>query len=166
MSVSRSSNPTELAQGSDFIESRMRSYAELAQSAAVLGPVIDDVGLDLTEDELAEKVSSEVNLDTVLLSITATDDDPTVAADISTAVIASLREAIDDAEPRDGDGEPTVSIFVARAAQVPGEASSPRPLLNAAVGALVGLAVASGAVVVRWGRSGARNPRPASRREV
>src|SRR5687768_505718 len=45
---------TDLAQGSNFAEKQMASYAEVATSPRVLAPVIERLGLRTTLEELAE----------------------------------------------------------------------------------------------------------------
>ena len=49
---------TDLAQGSDFAEKQMTSYAEVATSPRVLTPVINQLGLRTTPKELAESVKA------------------------------------------------------------------------------------------------------------
>jgi succinoglycan biosynthesis transport protein ExoP len=46
---------SELAQGSDFAEKQMSSYADAARSPKVLNPVIAQVGLSMTPVELGQQ---------------------------------------------------------------------------------------------------------------
>ena len=84
---------SDLAQGSDFAEKQMASYAEVATSPQVLEPVINRLGLRTTPKELAESVEATVPADTVILEIAATDPDPTRAAQIANAVGEELAKA-------------------------------------------------------------------------
>ena len=64
---------TDLAQGSNFAEKQMSSYAEVATSPRVLAPVIGQLGLRTTPKELSESVEVTVPVKTVILEISATD---------------------------------------------------------------------------------------------
>ena len=84
---------TDLAQGSNFAAKQMSSYAEVATSPRVLAPVIQQLGLRTTSDELAESVEVTAPADTVILEIAATDRNPARAAQIANAVGQELKSA-------------------------------------------------------------------------
>lgn len=66
----------DIAQDSAGAERQVKSFAEVAKAPVVLQPTIDRLGLDVTPDELAERVSVTVPRDTAVLDIAVTDTDP------------------------------------------------------------------------------------------
>ncbi|WP_418606262.1 YveK family protein [Georgenia sp. SUBG003] len=61
---------SDLAQGSTFTEKQITSYAEVATTPLVLGPVIDDLGLDTTPTGLKSALTVTVPPETVMVDIT------------------------------------------------------------------------------------------------
>jgi tyrosine-protein kinase len=139
---------TDLAQGSNFAEKQMSSYAEVATSPRVLAPVIQQLGLQTTPKKLAESVEATVPVDTVILEIAVTDPNPTRAAQIANAVGQGLAEATAELSPK-RDGTETVKANIIADAQVPDKASSPKILQNLGIGLIVGLLVGLGVAVLR-----------------
>jgi polysaccharide biosynthesis transport protein len=140
---------TDMAQLSNFAEKQMASYAEVATSPLVLGPVIDELGLRTTPKELAESVEATVPVSTVILEIAATDLDPTRATQIANAVGEQLKKAAGDLSPQKADGTKAVQATTIAAAQVPDQPSSPEVLQNLGVGLILGLLLGLGVAVLR-----------------
>jgi capsular exopolysaccharide synthesis family protein len=133
----------ELAQGSSFAQSQVKSYAEAVSTPRVLDSVIKRLGLSVTADELSKYVKASAPLDTVNIEITVSDTSPGQAADIANAVTSSFREVI-AAITKPTSGESQVSVSVLRNATVPDRPVSPNIELNLALGLLVGLALGVG----------------------
>ncbi|MFT4228692.1 MAG: polysaccharide biosynthesis tyrosine autokinase [Microbacterium sp.] len=142
VSSQRGETVSELVQGSQYTANLMQSYARLALTPSVLNPVIDEMGLDLTLVDLQAKLTSEVELNTVILSISAIDTDPQRAADIANNVVDSLAEAVRQLAPQDADGNPSVALTTVTTATPPTVPFAPNKSLLAATGALVGLIIA------------------------
>ncbi len=83
-------NSSDLAQGSTFTQRQVTTYADVVTTPYVLAPVIEELGLDLTPDQLAEQVSAEAPANTVLLDLQVTDPDPDQALAIAEAVADRL----------------------------------------------------------------------------
>ncbi len=66
----------DLSQGSTYMQNQMLSYATLATMPAVLNPVIDRLGLDMTAAQLAGSVNATASNDTVIIDIEATNASP------------------------------------------------------------------------------------------
>ena len=66
----------QLLQGGQFSAQRVKSYADLITSRELAKRVIADTGLDVSADDMTEKVSAEAVLDTVNLDITVTETAP------------------------------------------------------------------------------------------
>ncbi|MDQ4024041.1 MAG: Wzz/FepE/Etk N-terminal domain-containing protein, partial [Actinomycetota bacterium] len=62
---------------------RMQTYAQLATSESIARDVVLSLELDMTADELVDKISASAEPDTVLLTVTVTDQRPDLAADIA-----------------------------------------------------------------------------------
>jgi len=128
----------ELVQGSAFAQNQVTSYAEAVTTPRVLDPVIRELDLDVSADELAEDIVAIAPLDTVNIRITVTDASPTRAAAIADAVTERFREVIADiTKPADGPSQ--VSLSVLRDAVVPESPVSPDLKINLAIGLAVGL---------------------------
>ena len=139
---------SDIVQESQFTLQRVKSYTELVSSPQVLRPVIDDLSLGMSVDELRDRVSAESPLNTVLVDVTATDGNAERAARISDAVSRQLATTIGDLEkPRTGTSPVVVTLI--QPATVPGTPASPRPVLDLALGLLVGLAVGLAIAVLR-----------------
>ena len=149
IAVAGGESVTDLAQGSNFAEKQMSSYAEVATSPRVLAPVIQQLGLPTTPKELSESVEATVPANTVILEISATDLDPTRAAQIANAVGRELANAAGELSPAKEAGTEAVVATTIAEAEVPDKASSPKILQNLGVGVIVGLLMGLGVAVLR-----------------
>jgi len=142
---------TDLAQGSNFAEKQMSSYAEVATSPRVLTPVIAQLGLETTPKKLVDSKSVEatVPLDTVILEIAATDRNPARAAQIANAVGQELTKAAGELTPEKLDGTKAVQATPIAEAQIPDEPSSPKILQNLAAAVILGLLLGVGIAMLR-----------------
>jgi succinoglycan biosynthesis transport protein ExoP len=142
-------NTSDLVQGSNFTQKQVKSYTDLVTSPRVLIPVIEHLDLPTTPDALAQSITSDSPLDTVLINITVTDASPQVASDVANAVADSLATQVTELEqPSDAAVSP-VEINTVRTATPPSEPSSPNTVLNIVLGLLVGLAAGTGLAILR-----------------
>lgn len=139
----------ELQQGANFTQSRVTTYTNLVTTPIVMNPVIAQLDLGMTANELAKAVSAAAPLNTTLITITVTDSDPVKAADIANALGASLTAAVESIETPNGTDTSPVRLTRVKDALPPLSPSSPNVPLNLALGALVGLALGIGAAVLR-----------------
>lgn len=140
---------TEIQQGSSFTQARIATYVELIKEPYVLNPVIQELALPVTADTLAGRVTASAGLNTTLIKISATDADPTMAANIANAAGASLGAAIEAIETRNGQESSPLKTTRTRDATTPTSPVSPNVQLNLALGALIGLALGIGFAVLR-----------------
>lgn len=140
---------TDLSQGATYTQNQMLSFAQLAQTPAVLKPVIDDLKLTETPAQLAGAMSVSTPQNTVILQIAVADTSPQQAATIANAVAASLGSTVEQIAPKTATGKPTVSVRVIAKAAVPDTASSPNVRLNVLAGLILGLIVGVLIVVLR-----------------
>jgi len=147
--VQGATSGSDLAQGSTFAENQLTSYAQVATSPLVLQPVIDQLGLQTTPADLAEKVSAYAPTDTVIIQITVNDTDPARAAQIANAVGSQLASVASDLSPRRQDGSQAVKATVLAQAEVPIDPASPSILRNLAAGLILGLLLGIAVAILR-----------------
>ena len=139
----------DLNQGSTYTQAQMLSFAELADSELVLGPVADQLATGLTATDLASIITVSVQPNTVVLDITASTSNPTVAATIVDATVQSLKRSVLELAPKTAKGDTTVSIRTIEPPAVAISPSSPNTLVNTLAGLVLGIAVALIAIVIR-----------------
>jgi polysaccharide biosynthesis transport protein len=149
VSTQTASNVNDLTQGALYTQQAIKSYANVATAPIVLEPVIDRLGLDMTATELAEKVSCEVSLETVVLQITARDQSPAVAAGIANAISARLADVVDELTPTNQGEVSPVRITEIQGATAPLEPVTPNVRMALLVGAVAGLVIGCGLAVLR-----------------
>jgi capsular exopolysaccharide synthesis family protein len=149
VSVQSGETVGDLVQGSTYSQNQVRSYAQLATLPAVLGPVVDDLGLDIGTGALAAKVTASVPQNTVIISISATDPSPERAAAIANSVAAHLAKSVADLAPTPASGADPIRLSTVAEAGVPTTPSSPNPTANLVIGLVLGLALGIGAAVTR-----------------
>ncbi|GAA4415521.1 polysaccharide biosynthesis tyrosine autokinase [Georgenia halophila] len=139
----------ELQQGSTFTQAQLSSYAEVATSPFVLEPVIEEMGLDATPGQLAERLTVDVPPGTTILTITSSDQDAHQAATLANAVAAELSRAASELSPSQADGMEPVSATIVSPAVAPSSPSSPNVVLNLALGLVIGVVLGVAAAVLR-----------------
>lgn len=140
----------EVGQGSSAAQQKAKGYAEVATSSRVLEPVIRELGLDLTPAELARDVEVTTGTNSVTLSISVRDTDAARASATADAVAASLREfATTKLDPAPDGQASLVGIEVLEPATPAESPVSPRPVVDLALGLLIGGLVGYGGVLAR-----------------
>lgn len=141
VSTVEASNPDQKQIASAFVQERLRTYVELADSRRVLEPVIGDLDLKLSPEKLADYVSASSDHGTVLLTVSARATTPGGAARLSEAVAGSLTTTITDLESRNGKAQSGIRLAVANDASLPSTTSGPALWQCAAIGILLGAAL-------------------------
>lgn len=149
VSAAGASSVAELNAGNSFTQQIVRSYAEVVTTGLVLDPVISELGLDMTAEGLASRVSAVATLNTVIVDITVVDNEAEAAAKIANSVAANLIEVVPVLTPPNAEGVVPVKITVAQSATVPTAPVSPRVPLNITLGMLLGLVIGIGVAVLR-----------------
>ncbi|MFF4724679.1 polysaccharide biosynthesis tyrosine autokinase [Streptomyces mirabilis] len=157
-----SEDTAQLNQGQSFSEARVQSYASIVTTRQVTRPVVKELRLRTTPEELASRITAVAPLNTVLIDITVRDTEPKRAARIANAVAQRFSAVVERLEApkrapgsersrssRTGDGTSPVSLGVTQEAVAPVGPVSPRPLLNLAAGVLGGLLLGAGLVALR-----------------
>jgi capsular exopolysaccharide synthesis family protein len=149
ISTDTTGGSVEALNASLFTTQRVKSYAELATSRELMQKVIARLNLNLTPNQLAGKITSEVSVDTVIIVLTVTDADPAVAQQIAKAESELLTGYLTDLEtPLSGTGSPTKATVVDPASYNSNQVS-PKPVLNLVLGGFLGLLVGFGFAILR-----------------
>lgn len=138
----------ELVQVNALILEQVDTYTELVSTPLVLQPVIDELGLEATPEELEQDVSTSASPNSAIISIEAVSGSATQAADIAGAVGRSLGAVLSSAEGT-GEAGPRVGVTVIAQPVVPDEPASPSLVLSLGVALAAGLAIAFLVVVLR-----------------
>ncbi|MFX4273864.1 polysaccharide biosynthesis tyrosine autokinase [Propionibacteriaceae bacterium Y1685] len=140
---------TDLAQGSNFTEEQMGSYAEVVTSPLVLGPVTDKLGLGVTPEELAPSISTVVPANTVILDVSVTHADPRQATAIANAIGDEARKVVVGLSPEREGGGQAVKATILAPAQVPMAPSSPNVIRNLGMGLVLAVILGVAAALLR-----------------
>ena len=138
-----------LATGSSFSQQRVKSYAQIVNSPMTLTPVIEQLGLNMTAQELGGMISASAPLDTVLITLTVTDTDPQRAANIANAVADQFGVTVGDLELHGIGIDSPVKVSTVKNAIPAGAPASPKKAINLALGLLLGFGLGIGLASLR-----------------
>lgn len=140
---------TDAYAASLFASGRASSYADLASSTELASRVIDQLGLDLTSEQLASRINAEVVESTSLIELRVKDTDPQRAQLIADVVTNEFTKYVADLEtPTEGSASQIVAK-VTDEATLNRSQVSPDVLLNLVVAGLIGLLVGVALAVAR-----------------
>lgn len=134
---SASATYSELQSGSMLT----KDYMELVKSRPVLEKAISKLKLDMEPEELAEMITTETPTDTRIMSISVTDDDPKEAKQIADTLRKSVGVQITEIMNAD-------SVNTVEEGNLPTSPSSPNVKKNMMLGALLGLVISMGFIVL------------------
>lgn len=135
--TSASATYTDLQTGSMLT----KDYMELVKSRPVLEKTISKLKLDVTPEELAEMITTETPTDTRIMSISVTDDDPKEAKQIADTLRKAVSVQITEIMNAD-------SVNTVEEGNLPTSPSSPDVKKNMMLGALLGLVISMGFIVL------------------
>ena len=145
----QSDNDASAYQGGLFSGQRVASYADLAGGPDLAAEVIADLDLDLTPAQLAGKVTAQAVPETVLLRISVTDADPTLAKEIAASYAEQLADLVADLETPPGKDDPVLKATTVESASTPTSPVSPNIPRILALAGVLGLLLGFGLGVLR-----------------
>jgi len=148
-SIGTGSSATDLNQGSAYTQAQMLSFAELATSPIVLTPVVESLGLDVTQATLAGDITATTTQGTALLEVTATASTGSRAAGIANAVAESLSSEIERLAPTATGSKKVLAVTIVTPATPPTSKSSPDTSRNLLAGLVLGLIIGVLVVALR-----------------
>jgi capsular exopolysaccharide synthesis family protein len=149
VSTPGASDVAAAVQGSQFSQQRVASYAQLLEGRDMAKAIIDQLGLDLSADDLMANIEAAAVPDTVLLEVTVTDTSPERALAIARSVASEFRTRVTALETPDGATTSPVKVTVVSTPELPVEPSSPDVPQQLLLGAIVGLLCGGGLAVAR-----------------
>jgi len=129
---------SDLNAGTAYVQNQVKSFAEVATTDKVLQPVIDELELQMSVNDLASQVTATAPLDTVIIQIAVTDQSPTQASQIANAIGRGLIDAVEELSKPSTGASPVKMSTVSPALEA-ATATSPNIRLNLALGFLLGL---------------------------
>ena len=87
-------NTSEMSSGTSYLSTQIKTYPELVKTESVLDPVISELGLDMTVEDLANVVTATNPTNTYMIDIAAEVGDPQQSADIANSVAKNLSQQI------------------------------------------------------------------------
>lgn len=121
----------------DYARQQISTYADLVRTPLVLDPVVEELGLPMSPQSLAEDVSATVPEDTLLITITARSERPEGASDLANSVSESLRTQVRNLES--GNGPTAFKLTVVSPAVPSAQPASPDIVQIAVLGLFAAL---------------------------
>jgi capsular exopolysaccharide synthesis family protein len=147
---------TTAYQGGLLSQERVKSYTELMTSLRLAEDVKNQLGLPDTPQQIADEISSNATVDTVLITLSVDSPDPQRSAAIANAAGTSFVRLVAEIEaPLDQSAPPAVAARIVQRAAPDPRPVSPSYTTNVFLGFLIGLALglATALVVHRRDRS-------------
>ena len=120
-----------------------KDYAELINSRYVLEEVIHRLGLEVEYKELLKKVSVTTPTDTRIVSITVTDDDPSMAMNIANCIREVASEHIQNVMDIE-------AVNIVETANMPTEKAGPSGMKWTLVGGIAGVLLVCVILLIRY----------------
>lgn len=149
VSTTDASSNSDVLSGSQFSQQRVTSYARLLTGDEMASRVIDELDLRMTPEELIDHIGATAVTDTVLIEVTVDDPSPERAQRIAQALSSEFIDLAARLERPDATGASPVRVTVTDDPDLPEEPSSPRVVVNIAVGVLLGLLAGVGTALAR-----------------
>lgn len=161
VSVEGSNSVTDLSAVSTFLTAVLPTYASLGSSSLILDPVIQELRLDTTPDELAKKVAVKQTPETYIIDVTAENESPQGAAAIANAVSAQMIRQVPQLNKSSSSSKTRIVATQIQEATPPTKPASPQLTVNIALGLAVGLLLGCVMAMIVHSRSGlATNTQP------
>ncbi|WP_170944609.1 Wzz/FepE/Etk N-terminal domain-containing protein [Rhodococcus sp. 14-2483-1-1] len=138
-----------------FSQQRIAAYAELVEGSPLASNVVDELALDLSPAELAQKVTVSYSLGSVVFDIVATDNSPERARDIANTMAIDLSELVAELEAPEDGGIPSAAVGIRNQPEASSTPIRPNTAQYLTIGAVVGLLVGVALVLaqLRFGRN-------------
>ncbi|MBY6437555.1 polysaccharide biosynthesis tyrosine autokinase [Rhodococcus kroppenstedtii] len=149
VSTSGGSSVGDTYQNNLFSQGRVASYTVLVTDEELASRTIAALGLDLTPEELTEKVAAIATPETVLLDIRVTDTSPTLARDIANGMAGEFVGLVRELETPDNGGAPSAGVKVVQPAKIPTDPVSPKTERNLVIAVVAGFVLGVGLAVLR-----------------
>lgn len=144
------SSTTDLTQGGSYARQAVLSYVNVVTSTIVLDPVIGELALGEDSEELAGSILASSPIDSVLINVAVTREDPAEAVAIAASVARTFTTVVEDVlEKPEGGALSPVKVTVIQDPRLPDDPVSPSWPQNVGLGILLGLLLGVTAAVMR-----------------
>ena len=147
LSIAGDTTPAESNQANQMAQDRVGPYRQLIKGERVASLAITRSGLDMSPAELVGRIETKAELNSVLIEVSVSDSQPQRSAVLANAVCAEFQHFAADTEAPNQQ----IKVRQVQIANVPQHPISPNLNQNLAFGALVGLLVGAGLVLL-WER--------------
>ncbi len=138
VSTASGASVDEIYTGNRFSQERVKSYTELIMGETLAQRTIDKLSLDMSAEDLQNHVKATSTLETVLISVTVTDESPEQARDIADALSDEFVVMIRELETPGDGAMPDARVVVEQRASMPDSPVSPKTRRNLAIGLALG----------------------------
>lgn len=140
---------SSIASGGQFSQQRVLSYATLIKGEEVASRVVKQLGLKESPLTLASHISTSVETDTVVLSVSVTDPNAERAQELTQTTAEVFTQFVKQLETPDGQSTAPIKATIVDEATRPSSPVSPKPVRNIALGAILGLLLGVGIAILR-----------------
>lgn len=137
-----SADPSIQAQSNAYVTTLVPTLANTIDSPQVLKSVEQDLNLAISDSSLKDKISASAPTGQSIVEVHATDGSAAQAAALANSAAQAFITATEGYSK-------SVKLFLTGPADQPSSPSSPNPVLNIALGVLLGLLVGAALAVVR-----------------
>ena len=139
----------DLYQGSRYSQERVVSYTELLTGQTLANRTIDRLNLNVTADDLRDRVKATSKPNTVLITVSILDQSPVLARDIANAMSDEFVLMARELETPTKGARPEARVVVEQRASIPQEPVVPQKIRNLALGIFIGGLLGVGLAVLR-----------------
>lgn len=140
---------SDMNSGASYLSTQIKTYPSLVKTQAILKPVISDLGLDTTVDDLADAVTATNPTNTFMVDISVENGDAAQSAAIANSVAKNLAEQISSSLYSGSSDSSPIKLSVVQEAQTPTSPSSPKIPLYLAVGFVLAVILAVAAALLK-----------------
>lgn len=144
VSVRTSNDPAQMQSASTFIQERMQTYVRMVDDRTVLEPVIKELGLSETPEELGQRLSASSETGTVLITVEADAENADAAAELGNAVSRSLVSEIEYLEGTADGQNWSLKLVISNPAVPPLEADGMGWWMSGILGVFLGFSMGVG----------------------
>lgn len=149
LSVANAETTSELNQGGNYASTAAKTYAKIAGSPIVLGKVKSSLGLDASPEAIGKWVTTDVELNTQLITIAVVNGDPKVAADVANSIAEQLTKTVSELSPTNEKNTEMLKVTVTAPAVTPQFPFAPSLKLGMALAGIAALGLAVVFIVLR-----------------
>ena len=147
-------NSSAMNSGAAYLSTQIQTYPLLVKTEAVLDPVISDLGLNYTADQLASMITVSNPTNSFMVDISVESKDAQQSSDIANAVAKSLSEYVSSSASGDNKTQQPqqkspVQLSVVKKASVPSQQSSPNIPMFLAAAVVLGIVAGIGVALLK-----------------